>query len=305
MAATSWANLPLSGQHYPNGAEDFVVGALPPPGVYTKVYTGLIQKDRLTDKDGNTSGMPDLNVDVSFIVPRFIWVTPWKLFGASVASQVFFELYTADVESAALGFSDVDDSGVGDLIFTPLALGWHFGPNFHVILAEDVFAPIGDYDANDPASQILAKNNWTFETVLAATYLWKGFDASIKLMYDFNTQNDDYNLPTGGGAALSGDLDPGQELHIDWALSYAAKEGLRYGLSGYSYWQTSKDEFRADAAGIPTIKGDEGQIHAIGPTIKYWPNQGRFSAVLKHQWEFGAEALPEGQATWVNVVWAF
>ncbi len=298
------ANLPLAGQHYPNGAEDFVVGALPPPGIYLKTYTGLIQKDRLTDKDGKTEGMPDLKVDVSFIVPRFIWVTPWKLLGASIASQVFFEFYSADVKSSALGFADTEDSGVGDIIFTPLALGWHFGPNFHVVLAEDIFAPAGDYDPDDPSSQILAKNHWTFETVLAFTYLWKGFDLSAKFMYDVNTRNDDYKLPLGGGAFLRGELDPGQEFHFDWALSYAPVEGWRYGVSGYSYWQTSRDEFHPDGGGA-SIRGDKGRIHAVGPTIQYWPKRGRFSAVLKHQWEFGAKALPEGQATWLNIVWVF
>jgi len=32
---------------------------------------------------------------------------------------------------------------------------------------------------------------------------------------------------------------------------------------------------------------------------------GRFSAVLKHQWEFGAKNLPEGQTSWLNLVWVF
>lgn len=297
-----WANLPFAGQHYPNGAEDFVSGALPPPGVYLKNYFALFQKDRLNDNSGDKLPV-DLEADVTVAVPRFIWVTPKTLFGASVATQIFLPLYWSHVESNALGI-DSEDAGLGDILLTPLALGWHFGPNFHLALGEDIFLPTGNYDNDNFATQILSKNHWTFETVLAASYLWKGFDFSAKFMYDFNTTNDDYNLPVGGGAFLNGDLDPGQEFHVDWAIGYAPKEGLRLGISGYSYWQTTKDEFDPDAGG-PTIKGDKGQIHAIGPTIKYWPNQGRFSAVLKHQWEFGAESLPEGQTTWLNVVWVF
>lgn len=303
LAGPSWANLPLAGEHYPKGAEDFVVGALPPPGVYLKNYFALFQKDRLMGDDGKVP--VDFEADVTTVVPRFIWVTSKTLFGASYGVQAFFPLHWTNVRSNDLGaadpnWTDAEAAGLGDAILTPLILGWHFGPNFHVVAALDIWAPTGDYENDDPASQILAKNHWTFEPVVAVSYLWKGFDFSAKLMYDFNTKNDDYILLGAG----EGELEPGQEFHVDWALSYAKNEGLRYGVSGYAYWQTTKDEFELDAGG-PTIKGDKGVVYAAGPTIKYWPNQGRFSAVLKHQWEFGAENLPEGQTSWLNLVWVF
>lgn len=315
VATPSWANFPLAGQHYPNGSEDFVVGALPPPGVYLKNYFALFQKDRLMDDDGKKLPV-DFEADVAVAVPRFIWVTPWTLFRASIATQVFFPLYWSNIRSDGLDagtggtgrWDDAENAGLGDIIFTPIGLGWHFGPNFHMIVAQDFFIPTGDYKRSDPASQILSKNQWTFESVVALTYLWSGFDFSAKFMYDFNTKNDDYDLPVPGppgvGANVSGELDPGQEFHIDWALSYAHQEGLRYGISGYCYWQTTEDEFKPDGGGSK-VKADKGQIFAAGPTIKYWPKQGRFSATLKHQWEFGAENLPEGQTTWLNVVWVF
>ena len=301
LASPAGANLPFVGQHYPNGAEDFVVGALPPPGFYVKNYFALIQKDRLY---GTLPGVADdqrapvdLEVDVNVLVPRFIWVSPMKILGASYGMHLFLPLYWADAESRALGI-DSDDAGLGDIIFSPLILGWHFSPNFHVIFAEDVYLPTGDYQKDDVVSQLLSKNHWTFASVVAVTYLYKGFDFSGRFEYDFNTRNDEY-----AALGVEGDLDPGQEFHFDWALSYAHKEGLRYGLSGYAYWQTTKDEFESSATG--KVKGEKGVLYAAGPTIKYWPNQGRFSAVLKHQWEFGAENLPEGQRTWLNLVWVF
>lgn len=304
LSTPSQANLPLAGQHYPNGVEDFVVGALPPPGTYLKTYFGLIQKDRLMDDDGSILNAPgggpniDFEADVTVVVPRFIWVSPWKIFGASYGAQAFFPLHSTRVKSNVLGI-DAESSGLGDIIFAPLILGWHFSPNFHMVAALDIWAPTGDYKSSNPASQILSKNHWTFEPVVAVSYLNSGFDFSAKFMYDFNTKNDSYFFVDGS----KGDLEPGQEFHVDYAISYARKEGLRYGISGYSYWQTTKDEFKPDGGG--KIKGDKGEVHALGPTIKYWPDQGRFSAVLKHHWEFGAKNLPEGQATWLNVVWAF
>lgn len=296
-ASPAWANLPFAGQHYPNGAEDFWSGALPPPGFYLKNYFAMIQKNRLMGDDGNKVPA-DLKVDVTAVVPRFIWMTPVNVLGGNLGAYAVFPLYWADANSSALGI-DSKDSGLGDIPFAPL-LAWHLSPSFHFAVAVEFVAPTGDYKSGDAASQILSKNHWTIEPIVTVTYLWNGLDLSAKIMYDFNTTNDEYQL-----GPLEGELKPGQEYHFDWGLSYARSEGLRYGLSGYAYWQTTKDEFDADAPGVPTIKGDKGRIFSAGPTIKYWPDQGRFSATLKHQWEFGAKNLPEGQATWLNVVWVF
>jgi hypothetical protein len=264
------------------------------------VYLPIFSKDRLLDKNGDK--IVDFEADVRAITPRFIWVTPWKLFGASVASQVFFPTYWASVDiggESGNGGASFDDSGLGDILFTPVVLGWHLGPSLHVVAAEDLFLPTGDYDARDPSSQILSKNQVTFESVVAATYFIGNFDFSVKAMYDFNTKNDDYILGSSAGK-----VQPGQEFHVDWAVSYAPTEAVRLGISGYSYWQVTKDEFDSDSGG-PKVKGDQGQVHALGPAVQYWPNKGRFSATLKHQWEFGAKSLPEGQTSWLNVVWAF
>ena len=40
------------GGAYPNGAEDFMAGALPPPGVYFKNYLTYYQASKLKDKIG-------------------------------------------------------------------------------------------------------------------------------------------------------------------------------------------------------------------------------------------------------------
>ncbi len=292
----SWAG---GGQHYPNGAEDFVVGAMPPPGTYLVNYLLFAQKDRLVDNSGDSVG--EFSGDVVAEVPRFIYVSPYTLFGASWAAHLFIPYYSADLEfgpsaSDPKSIIDSDEAGIGDIIFSPIALGWHFGPNFHVIAGLDIWAPTGDYDNERPASQILSRNHWTFEPVLAATYLWKGFDFSAKLMYDFNTENDEFLLPTGQEA----DLDPGQEFHADWAIGYAQKSGLRFGLVGYNYWQTTDDEIDGR-----NVDDQKSRVGSIGPGIKYWPNQGRFSMTLKHYWEYGARNIATGQNTWFKIGYKF
>ncbi len=42
------------GQHYPNGAEAFLIGIAPPPGFYVKDYNYFYTADKLKDNSGNT-----------------------------------------------------------------------------------------------------------------------------------------------------------------------------------------------------------------------------------------------------------
>jgi len=286
------------GQHYPNGAEDFVVGALPPPGTYLVNYLIFAQKDRLVDNDGDKVAVPaDFEADLIAEVPRIVWVSPYTLFGASYGMHAFLPYYAADVEGDTPGGPiDDDDRGLGDIIFSPLILGWHFGPNLHVTGAVDFYAPTGNYDPDEPATQILSRNHWTVEPVVAATWLWQGFDLSAKLMYDFHTKNDEYLVPGLGEVELA----PGQEFHVDWALGYSHVSGLRYGLVGYNHWQTTDDEIDGRE-----VNDERSRVGGIGAGIKYWPNRGRFSMTFKHYWEYGARNIATGQQTQFKVSYKF
>lgn len=294
----SWAG---GGQHYPNGVEDFVVGALPPPGTYLVNYLVFAQKDRLVDNSGDRVPV-EFSADVLVEVPRFIYVSPYTLFGANWGAHLFIPYYSADLEigtssATPKNIVDSDEAGIGDVIFSPLILGWHFSPNFHVVGVLDIWAPTGDYDNERPATQILSRNHWTFEPVLAVTYLWKGFDFSGKFMYDFNTTNDEFIDTTTGNEV---DLEPGQEFHFDWAIGYATKSGLRYGLVGYNYWQTTDDEVDGE-----DVDDARSRVGGIGVGVKYWPEQGPFSMTLKQYWEYGARNIATGPQTQFKISYAF
>ncbi len=288
ISSQGWAG---GGQHYPNGAEDFMVGALPPPGTYLVNYMMLVQKNSLRDNSGNS--LPaDFNASVFVEVPRLIYVSPYSLFGASLAAHVFVPFYSADVTASSTAIPplnfDKNDKGIGDIIFSPLVLGWHFGPELHAVFALDMWAPTGNYDKNNPATQILSKNHWTFEPVLAVSYLKEGFDLSAKLMYDFNTRNSDTKT------------DPGQEFHFDWAAGYGLKNGLSGGVVGYNYWQTTDDEVN----GLK-VADNKSQVGGIGVGIKYWPKMGPFSMTIKQYWEYGAKNIATGPQTQFKIIYAF
>lgn len=295
--APALAAAPLAGQHYPNGATDFLGGILPPqPGFYLINYLLLLQKDRLMDDDGNKVPLP-FHADVTAEVPRFIWVSPYKLFGANYGAQLFIPTYNARVESPAVG-GEQEDRGLGDIIFAPIILGWHFSPNFHMVFAEDIWAPTGGYQEDNFATQLLSKNHWTFESVLAVTYLVGGLDLSAKFMYDFNTKNNKYDADLAGPGGTV-DLKPGQEFHVDYGISYGKSMDFRYGVSGYYYQQITKDKVDGNEVDEKT------RFASIGPTFKYWPGMGKWQFTLKHLWEFGTKNAPEGQNTWLNATYAF
>jgi len=285
----------IGGQHYPNGAEDFVVGILPPPGNYFINYLGYISKDELRDADGDKVPV-DFDAGVIAEVPRFIYVSDKEILGASWAAHIFVPLYSADVEVKAGGDTLVneDSAGLGDIIISPFILGWHFSPQFHLVATVDTYVPTGNYDEDDPSTQLLSRNHWTFEPVVAMTYLAGNWDFSLKLMYDINTDNDDYVM---GGE--KGTLDPGDEFHFDYAIGYMYGD-WEFGVNGFYYEQVTDDEFEGQE-----LDDSKCKIAGIGPAIKWWPNKGRYSVVLKHMQEYGAENMPEGSQTWLKAIVAF
>jgi hypothetical protein len=269
------------GGAYPNGAEDFMVGALPPPGTYFKNYLTYYTASKLKDNNGNDVPV-DFKLKAAADVLRFIHVTDYKILGANWAVHAFIPLAYQDV---TVGSMSDDRFGLGDIIIDPIILGWHF-PNFHITAGLDIYIPTGNYDQTHLANT--GRNYWTFEPVLGMTYLSDGgFEISAKLMYDFNTENNDTNYQSG------------QEFHVDYTVGYHIGKQWAVGIGGYYYVQTTDDKDN----GVTTANGSKGQVYAIGPQAQY--NYKNMSFTLKWQYEFEAKNKPEGDKFWFNFVYAF
>jgi hypothetical protein len=280
------------GQHYPNGAEAHFCGAAPPPGWYVVDYFLYYQADQFRDNNGDkvTAGpFADFDATVWADVVRLIYSSKVQLFGGNWLAHIFVPYLHVDYDS--LG---VSDSGIGDIIVDPFIIGWH-GATYHAVAGIDIYVPVGDYERGNPAS--VGKNFWTIEPVAAFAGMYKsGFAWNVKLMYDFNTKNDDWLNPA---TATIGKLEPGQEFHFDYAVDYLVGAGIRLGVAGYGYWQITDDEF--DGVKIPD---DRGQVFAIGPALNYMPKQ-NLCVEARYVWETAAENRPEGSALWLKVVLGF
>ncbi len=299
------------GKAYPLGAEGFLVGAAPPPGLTVLNYAYYYSADELKDASGDEVPIFD-DVTVWAEVLRFIYFTKKKLFGGYYGQHFFLLAVNVDlnfkVPVGPKAQKSYDDFDVPYLIYSPFLLAWHLkGGKFHVVLdIADIYIPLSNEDDDNLAS--VGRNFWTFEPVLALTYFFTPrWAASLKLMYDFNTKQDDYPTPMG----VTIDRTPGQEFHFDWCVSYALRPNLRIGLSGYYYRQVKNDDFDFDdfsgppalRAALEDLEDNQGLVWAIGPGLWY-QNQKLFISV-RTQFEFGAEEMTEGQNVWFKIGYVF
>lgn len=268
---------------YPDGAENFFAGVLPPPGIYFQNYFLYYNAPRIR---GNVP--PESHAEGIFEVLRFVYMSKVQILGANWGAQVIFPLAYLGLHFKSVNFSDYQ-FGVGNISINPLLLGWHFG-DYHVTFAFDIDFP-GTYSRTKAASP--SQNYFTFRPVLGLAWLPKwGLGANIKLMYDFPTLN-----PNPIFLTAQHNYQSGQAFHFDYCLDYAVLPNLRLGAAGYYYTQTTADA--SDGVRV----GNHGRQFAIGPAIKY--DYQRWSFCFIPQFEMATLNRAEGQRYWFRVWYAF
>lgn len=271
------------GGAYPNGAEDFMAGALPPPGTYLLNYFSWYSSDTNNDNNGNKLNIPGFKLNAVADVIRVLHVTDNKILGADWGMQIFvpFAHVSAKVPPAGI---DESRGGLGDIIVDPFILGWHFNKNLHAVAGLDIYIPTGNYNKNNLANP--GRNYWTFEPVAGATYLTdSGSEVSAKLMYDFNTENRDTHYRSG------------DEFHMDYTVGHTFGP-LSVGAGGYWYQQVTDDEQNGQK-----IRDSKGSAVAVGPQLKYAYKNMSFT--LKYLMEVETANRPEGNNLWFKAMYAF
>jgi hypothetical protein len=296
------------GQNYPNGAEAFLSGAVPPPGFYFLDYMYYYNADTLKDDNGDDIAAFD-DVSVMANVFRFLWMSDKQILGGNWGMHLFVPVLDVDLNfNVPVGpesSRSYDDTSVPYVIYSPFVLAWHLMEGkLHVVTSlADIYIPAGE-DEDNMAS--VGVNFWTIEPVLGVTYMMDNWEFSGKFMYDFNTTQDD--VPTVYG--LKVDRDPGQEFHFDYSASYMVSPGLRIGINGYYYVQTTDDSYDLnDSIPVPVqdlLRADEGHhstVFAVGPGI--WYNHKNMFFSLRNQYEMAAENKTEGYNIWAKFTYAF
>lgn len=282
--AVSSVHAKEGGDQYPNGAENWFAGALPPPGNYFLNYLGHVS-GTLRDSKGDKVVAPngkDIELEATFNALRFINVTEKQLLGASYGWAVLLPIVDLSIDVA--GARD-DRTSVGDATLTPIILGWH-SPEWHYLFGLDLNLPTGAYDRNNPPGKNIGAHYYSVEPVFAVSYLSKnGWEVSGKFMYNWKTENNDT------------DYQSGDEFHMDFLV------GKHFGpwsagLSGYYLKQLSDDELRGEKVGPD---GNRGRVFAIGPSVKY-ETAGKTHLVFQWQRESSVENRFRGDRLWFKLI---
>jgi hypothetical protein len=267
------------GSTYAHGTENFMVGAVPPPGVYAMVYANHYSADQMNDASGRDLGIPGFKVKATAFAPRLVWVPGHKFMGGDLVTHLIAPL--VDVKVSALGASQ-SKSGLGDMT-VGVGLGYHHSPQLHSAVALDLILPTGDYDKNNLAN--IGRNYASIEPVYVLTYVDpKGFNGDLRIGYLVNRRNKDTNYASG------------DELHLDYAAGWGLGNGWTMGVGGYLRQQTGLDE--KDGVKLPNSK-TSGM--AIGPNLKYDSGKGWF-VTAKWQFETKVKNGTEGNALWLKAV---
>ncbi|ENO91268.1 hypothetical protein C662_17318 [Thauera sp. 28] len=282
------------GDQYPNGAETWLAGAVPPPGNYFINYFGYYSGDLV---DGGGNKVPGAGVDAWFNAFRFVQTTEHKILGGNWGWHVIVPVVHQDVN---IGFGGKSKLGLGDITVNPFILSWHT-KNWHWAAALDINLPTGAYKSGDPRTSIGA-NYWSVEPIFAFTYMGDtGWEVSAKFMYNIKTSNKDFR-PAPGAPKMK--YSSGDEFHMDYLV------GKRFGpwgvgLSGYYLKQTTNDKVNGQTIpagpGGAWSAGRKGEVFAIGPSVTYTNKQGvHFIGQWHHEAE--AENRFKGDKFWFKLI---
>lgn len=271
---------------WPMGIELYGMGILPPPGTYAQVFVGNYLADSLRDDAGHRTARIDLRV--TSVVPRFVWVTEQQVLGAQLGFHALLPLN--DIRLNIQNGPHDHKRGIGDAHLGPV-LGFHHSDKFHSALGVDFVLPSGgEYDKNDLIN--LGNHYYTVQAVYAMTYTDpQGFNADVRLMHDYNFENRATHYQSG------------RELHADYSLGWGVGNGWVIGVGGHAYQQISDDKCNvtdcAAAAQVQAGDGHRGRSFSIGPAVQFSSKQG-WSLSAKWQDESAVRNRAEGQTYWLK-----
>ena len=249
--------------YFPGSFGQFAPGMTPPPGLTLTSTTNGYKAD--VDQTA-LQGRVNINLNsVAFIETLTgLYAFDTKILGATPAIGASLPFGYASIDTAitgpsplsALGKIEEDTWAVGDFSLIPVSLFWEIEQlGVHVNLYELVVMPSGQYDTGNLIN--LGRNYWSFDTVLATTWLYETTGTEISVVQGIlgNTENELTNYRTG------------LEYHFDAMLNQFLAEEFAIGLHFYTYQQMTRD------SGTPNnLGGYKGESIGIGPQLLWRPS---------------------------------
>lgn len=262
--------------HYPPGAEGLLAATLPGPGEYLRWYNIDYTADALHDPYGHDLPV-GLRENVFATFPRFIWISDQKLLGADYGMDLGIPLVTAYVKETAARL-DQSRTGVGDVLYEPILLGWHTD-RWDVSFAAGVWAPTGEFHSADVVNT--GKGYWTGMFTFGATYYFdekKTWSLSGLGRYETNS-------------SIEGrQIQPGDAFHIEWGLGKKI-DNWNVGVTAYTHWQVTNDH----GSGVTYDNSVHNSLYSVGPEVVYFHERLKMFFSARYQVEVGAFDRTQGQ----------
>ena len=188
-----------------------------------------------------------------------------------------------------------NQGGAGDIIISPYIQwsgGTLLGKPFSSRLAIGGVAPAGSYTASRFINA--GSNVWQVSPYYALTWRpLQDWEVSTRLIFDWSSRNT--HPPPSLGASSA---QPGSQIALNYAASYAVLPQLRLGLSGYILRQLN--DTRMD--GKP-VAGSQQQVFGLGPGLLWTAGPAKIIANVFR--EFGTRNRPEGLNAVIRILIQF
>ena len=271
------------------GVDTVMSGAMPPPGLRLTTFLAYYDANKTLDSEGNgRSGLSNFELKVEALTLRFQYVWPGvELWGASVETRLGATVHVKskvqfDVRTpAGLLRRQGSVQGGGDMLFAPALLGWH-SERLHQTAGLQLFLPTGSFSPTQLANA--GRGYLAVGPTYAATWFPNdGTEMSLSATFLHNLRNPDTKYTSG------------RELSMDYGIGHFFTPTLQAGVSGYLYKQVSDDSQN----GQTVVGGNRGQAFAIGPFLRYRPNN-VWGITFKWQPEMGVRNRASGNRVFLQ-----
>ncbi|MRV70484.1 hypothetical protein GJ700_01955 [Duganella sp. FT92W] len=261
------------GSTYAAGADNFLLGAVPPPGLYVLQFANFYEADRLNDSRGEAVPIPGFSLHANVTATRIVWSSPYPVWGGNLVAHAVLPVVNLTLDA---GGASQSKTGLGDVTFGP-AVAHHYSPNLHSVVGFDLVAPTGRYNKTDMLN--VGRNYWSLQPLFTMAYTdAQGFNGDFKATLNLNRTNSATRYRSGN------------EFILDYAAGYGFGPGWVAGVSGYYMRQLSDDTL--NGVKLPDRKGRGA---SIGPSLMYNNGKG-WILTAKLQRELGERNRAQGHA---------
>lgn len=275
------------GQYVP-GTAGLNSGIQAPEGfTYANLFTWY-PSTKFKDQNGNKA---PINFDLDLLADfnLFGYTTKAKFLGANVGMAVVVPIVNTPLSLPGLG-TGISPTGIGDLYFEPINLGWK-RKRADMRLAYGFVAPTGKFDS--VGTDTTTTDFWGHQITLASTiYLdpSKLTQFSVSTNWEFHHKKRHEDVKVGNNMTLEAGLgkifvkNKGQQL-------------IQFGAVGYAEFQLTRDS----GTGVPALTADnKDRVFAIGPEFGLILPTRKFNFLVRVLPEFGTRNRTQG----VTVVFA-